>query len=401
MSKLDRHPVSDVIKNDVIIIGAGASGLMCALEAGRRGRSVLVIDHAEKIGKKIRISGGGRCNFTNRDIRPENYISQNPHFCKSALARFAPDDFIAILQRHGIKYYEKEAGQMFCAESPGDILDMFQKELRKAGVEICLNCQTEDVKKKDKLFSLSTNLGAFQSESLVIATGGLSYPKLGATEIGYRIAREFGLKVNSLRPALVPFALNPQDMKAIRELSGVSLNGSVRCGGKEFRGDILFTHRGLSGPAILQLSSYWSPGEEIVINLLPGQDANELFMARRQGRMEMRNLLAEFLPKRLAIQWCELHTQSKPVNQYSDKELRVIGQRLHNWIIRPAGTEGYDTAEVTLGGVDTNELSSRSMKANKVPGLYFTGEVVDVTGQLGGYNLHWAWASGFAAGQHV
>ncbi len=388
------------MKKDVIIIGAGASGLMCAIEAGRRGRSVLVVDHAERIGKKVLISGGGRCNFTNRDIRPENYISNNPHFCKSALSRFTPDEFIAMLERHGIKYYEKEAGQLFCAEGSGDILEMLKKELFEAGVEMRLHCQVEDVK-RDKLFSLTTNQGTFQSESLVIATGGLSYPKLGATYIGYRIARQFGLKVNSLRPALVPFTLNPQDLKIVRELSGVSINASVSCKGKEFRGDILFTHRGLSGPAVLQLSSYWSPGEEININLLPDLDAYELLLARREGRMEMKNLLTEFLPKRLAIIWCELHIQSKPVNQYSDKELRTIGQLLHNWIIIPAGTEGYDTAEVTMGGVDTNELSSKTMEAKKVPGLYFTGEVVDVTGQLGGYNLHWAWASGFAAGQYV
>jgi predicted Rossmann fold flavoprotein len=388
------------MKKDVIIIGAGASGLMCAIEAGRRGRSVLVIDHAERIGKKVLISGGGRCNFTNRDIRPENYISHNPHFCKSALSRFTPDEFIAMLERHGIKYYEKEAGQMFCAGGSGDILEMLKKELCEASVEICLSCRIEDVK-RDKLFSLATNQGAFQSESLVVATGGLSYPKLGATDIGYRIARQFGLRVNSLKPALVPFTLNPQDLKIVRELAGVSINASVSCKGKEFRGDILFTHRGLSGPAVLQLSSYWNPGDEININLMPGLDAYELFLARHEGRMEIKNLLAEFLPKRLAIIWCELHIQSKPVNQYSDKELRTIGQHLHNWIIRPAGTEGYNTAEVTLGGVDTNELSSKTMEAKKVPGLYFTGEVIDVTGQLGGYNLHWAWASGFAAGHYV
>ena len=388
------------MKKDVIIIGAGASGLMCAIEAGGRGRSVLVIDHTERIGKKVLISGGGRCNFTNRDIRPENYISRNPHFCKSAFSRFTPDNFIAMLERHGIKYYEKEAGQLFCAEGSGEIIEMLQEECSKAAVEICLSCRIEDVK-RDSLFSLSTNLGTFQSESLVVATGGLSYPKVGATEIGYRIAREFGLKVNSLKPALVPFTLNPQDLKIVMELSGVSINASVSCKGKEFRGDILFTHRGLSGPAVLQISSYWNAGEEIVINLLPGMDAYEFFLTRRQGRMEMRNLLSEFLPKRLAHIWCDLYIKSKPANQYSDKELGVIARQIHNWNIIPAGTEGYNTAEVTLGGVDTNELSSKTMESKKVPGLYFTGEVVDVTGQLGGYNLHWAWASGFVAGHYV
>ena len=388
------------MKKDVIIIGAGASGLMCAIEAGGRGRSVLVIDHSERIGKKVLVSGGGRCNFTNRDIRPENYISSNLHFCKSALSRFTPDYFIAMLERHGIKYYEKEARQLFCAGSSGDILEMLNKELCEAGVEVRLQCKVEDLK-MDRLFSLATSLGTFQSESLVIATGGLSYPKLGATDIGYKIASQFGLKVNSLKPALVPFTLNPQDLKVVSELSGVSINASVSCKGKEFRGDILFTHQGLSGPAVLQISSYWNPGEEIVINILPGLDAHEFFLARRQGRMEMRNLLSEFLPKRLASIWCGLYIQSKPVNQYSDKELGAIARQIHNWTIIPAGTEGYNTAEVTLGGVDTNELSSKTMEAKKVPGLYFTGEVVDVTGQLGGYNLHWAWASGFAAGHYV
>lgn len=388
------------MKKDVIIIGAGASGLMCAIEAGKRGRSVLVLDHSEKIGKKIRVSGGGRCNFTNIDIRPDNYISHNPHFCKSALSRFTPNDFVSLLERHGIRYYEKEAGQLFCKKSSSEVIDMLQRECDKAGVEVRVNCRIGDVK-KDDLFTISTNLGTFETESLVVATGGLSYPKLGATDIGYRIAKQFGIKVTSLRPALVPFTLNPHDLKMVRELSGVSINAVVSCSGISFRGDILFTHRGLSGPAILQVSSYWNPGDAININLLPNMDAYELFMERRQSRMEMKNLLSQHLPDRFAQRWCEMHILSKPMNQYSEKELKVIAQQVRNWTIRPAGTEGYNTAEVTSGGIDTDELSSKTMEAKKVPGLYFIGEVVDVTGQLGGYNLHWAWASGFAAGQYV
>ncbi len=388
------------MKKDVIIMGAGASGLMCAIEAGRRGRSVLVLDHAEKIGKKIRVSGGGRCNFTNIDIRSDYYISNNPHFCKSALARFTPNDFIAMLERHGIRYYEKEEGQLFCKESSGEIVTMIQRECSKAGVEIRLHCKIEDVERYD-VFTLRTTQGYFESDSLVVATGGISYPQIGASDIGYRIAKQFGVRVTSVRPALVPFTFSPADRKLAGELSGVSFPAAVSYGSKVFRGDVLFTHKGLSGPAILQISSYWNPGDVININLLPDTDAYELFMARRQGRMEMHNLLSEFLPRRFAHKWCEMYIQSKPLNQYSDKELKVIAQQIHNWTVKPAGTEGYKTAEVTLGGIDTDELSSKTMEAKKASGLYFIGEVVDVTGQLGGYNLHWAWASGFAAGQYV
>lgn len=388
------------MKKDVIIIGAGASGLMCAIEAGKRGRSVLVMDHAEKTGKKIRVAGGGRCNFTNINIRPDNYISNNPHFCKSALARFTPHDFIAMLERYGIRYYEKEAGQLFCRESSGDIISMLQKECDKAGVEISLHCKVEEVMKND-IFTLQTGQGTFESGSLVVATEGISYSHMGATDIGYRIAGQFGIKVTSLRPALVPFTFMPEDRKLAVELSGVSFPAAVSCSKKAFRGDVLFTHKGVSGPAILQASSYWNPGDKIRIDLLPDMDAYELFISRRQGNIEMCNLLSEHLPRRFAHKWCEIYIQSRPVNQYSDKELKAIAQQIHNWTIKPAGTEGYKTAEVTLGGIDTDELSSKTMETKKVPGLYFIGEVVDVTGQLGGYNLQWAWASGFAAGQYV
>jgi len=388
------------MKKDVIIIGAGASGLMCAIEAGKRGRSVLILDHAEKIGKKIRVSGGGRCNFTNIAIRSDDYISNNPHFCKSALARFTPNDFIRLIEKHGIRYYEKEEGQLFCKESSGEIITMLQRECSKAGVEIRLHCKIKDVE-KDDIFTLRTTQGDFKSDSLVVATGGISYPQIGASDIGYRIAKQFGVRVTSVRPALVPFTFPPEDRKLAGELSGVSFPAAVSCGRKVFKGDVLFTHKGLSGPAILQISSYWNPGDVININLLPDTDAYDLFMARRQGRMEMHNLLSEFLPRRFAQKWCELYLQSRPLNQYSDKELKAIAQQIHNWTVKPAGTEGHKTAEVTVGGVDTDGLSSKTMEAKKVSGLYFIGEVVDVTGQLGGYNLQWAWSSGFAAGQYV
>ncbi len=388
------------MKKDVIIIGAGAAGLMCAIEAGKRSRSVIVLEHAEKSGKKILVSGGGRCNFTNINLHYDNYLSRNPHFCKSALSRFTPHDFIAMVEKHGIRYYEKEMGQLFCRGSSNEIVNMLKKECSKAGVEIWLNCKISGIKRED-CFTLSTNYGVLESESLVVATGGLSYPKLGATDIGHRIARQFGIKITSLKPALVPFTFNAKDLKIFQEISGVSVDAEVNCDNNHFRGYILFTHRGLSGPAILQISSYWNEGDPIIINLLPGLDAYELFRTKQNSRMEMHNLLSGYLPKRFVREWCELYMESKPLNQYNDKELRKIAHHIHNWTIRPNGTEGYKKAEVTLGGVNTDELSSRTMESKKIPGLYFIGEVIDVTGQLGGYNLQWAWASGYAAGQYA
>ena len=392
------------MKYDVIIIGAGASGLMCAIEAGKRGRKVLVLDHSKSIGNKIRISGGGHCNFTNINLNSENFLSQNPHFCKSALSCFTPQDFISMIKKHRIKYYEKEEGQLFCKGSSREIINMFIKECNDAGVEIRLNYLIKKIKRDDmpvSPFKVLSDNGMIESRSLVIATGGISYPELGATDIGYRVARQFGVRVTSLKPALVPFKLSPGDLKTFRELSGISMNTVVSCKGTEFRGDILFTHRGLSGPAILNISSYWENGDEIRINLLPDTDVYEMFPIRHQSKVEMENLLSGFLPKRFAHTWCEKYAESKPMNQYSVKELRSIAQKLRNWIIKPAGTEGYRKAEVTSGGVDTDGLSSKTMEAKNIPGLYFIGEVVDVTGQLGGYNLHWAWASGYAAGQYV
>ena len=388
------------MEKTIIVIGAGAAGLMCAIEAGKRCRSVLVLDHAGSIGQKIRISGGGRCNFTNIDMAPEKYLSHNPHFCKSALARFSPQDFISMLEKYCIQYYEKEKGQLFCKRNSLDILRALQEEAKKADVEIRLRCKVTDVRKEDH-FRVLTNQGMFDSESLVIATGGLSFPDLGATGIGYHIARQFGLHVTPLSPGLVPFEYNRNDMKIFGALSGMSLPVRVRCHGREFQGEMLFTHHGLSGPAILQTSNYWMQRDILNIDLLPDSDALEIFRARHGSRIEMHNLLAELFPKRFAGTWCELHVRSKPLCQYTDKELNGIAGQLHNWEIRPKSTQGYNKAEVTLGGVDTDELSSKTMESKKVPGLYFAGEVLDVTGQLGGYNLHWAWASGYVAGQYA
>ncbi|MBI5196813.1 MAG: NAD(P)/FAD-dependent oxidoreductase [Nitrospirae bacterium] len=388
------------MKKDVVIIGAGAAGLMCALTAGRRRRSVLVLEHMEKIANKVRVSGGGRCNFTNLNASSNNYISRNPSFCKSALARFTPYDFIGMIEKHGVGYYEKEDGQLFCKRSSGEIIDLLYKECSQAGVEIQPGCRIESIKKKNR-FIIAANHGAVESQSLVVAAGGLSYPKLGATERGYGIARQFGLNVTPLRPALVPLVFEKKEMNDFCGLSGVSLNTIVSCGKVSFDGNILFTHRGLSGPAILQISLYWEAGMPITINLMPGTDVHALFTAKRQSRMKIENLLSEYLPMSFAKKWCELFIRSKPVNQYSEKELREIAYKLQNWQIIPHGTEGYEKAEVTLGGVDTDELSSRTMEAKKAPGLYFIGEVVDVTGQLGGFNLQWAWSSGYAAGQYA
>ena len=383
---------------DVIIIGAGASGLFCAAECGRRGRSVLVLDHAARPASKVLISGGGRCNFTNLGAAPDRYLSRNPRFCTSALARFTPRDFLSLLEKHRIAYCEKEAGQMFCVKSARGIAALLGQECERTGVEQRLGCRITRIGKEDA-FSIATDSGAFRSASLVVATGGLSYGNLGASGFGLEVAKQFGLAIVPPRPALVPFVFSARDRKEFSELAGISLEAGVTCGARRFRGGILFTHRGLSGPAALQASLYWTPGQPLVVDLLPGTDILAAFTAERRSRMEMRTLLAGHLPKRFAEAWCRLMTGSKPLDQTSDRELRAAAEQLHAWKVIPAGTEGYATAEVTAGGVDTNELSSKTMEAKKVPGLYFIGEVMDVTGELGGYNLHWAWASGFAAGQ--
>ena len=392
--------VSVDAKKDVIIIGAGASGLLCAVECGKRGRSVLVLDHAERTGSKIRISGGGRSNFTNLNATADHYHSRNPHFCKSALARYTPRDILSLVEKHHIAYYEKEAGQIFCVKSSRDIIVMLEKECAQAGVEMRLKCRVTDVGRA-KNFTITTDQGEFRSDSLVIAAGGLSYANLGASGFGHEIARTFGLKVTQLRPALVPFVFQRRERNKFEALAGISLDSIVSCGNKRFRGNVLFTHRGLSGPAALQASLYWSIGEPLTIDLLPAADILGIFMSNRGSKMELRNLLAAYFPKRFAQTWCEHMIRSKPVNQYADKELQEIAKTLHAWEVMPKGTEGYEIAEVTAGGVDTDALSSKTMQAKDAAGLYFIGEVQDVTGELGGYNLHWAWASGFAAGQYA
>jgi predicted Rossmann fold flavoprotein len=389
-----------LIKRDVIIIGAGASGLLCAAECGKRGRSVLVLDHAARTGSKIGISGGGRSNFTNLHVTSDHYRSHNPHFCKSALARFTPRYILSLVEKHGIKYYEKEAGQIFCVKSSRDIIAMLEKECERAGAEIRLKCSVIDIGRTDH-FSVTTSQGVFTADSLVIATGGLSYANLGASGFGHDVARQFGIRVIQPGPALVPFVFQGRDRKVFQELAGISLDAALSCGSKQFRGNILFTHHGLSGPAALQASLYWNSGAPLLIDLLPGADILDVFTSKRQSKMEMRNLLAEYFPKRFSRIWCDLLGAAKPLDQTSDKELKDIANALHGWELVPKGTEGYKTAEVTAGGVDTDELSSKTMESKKVPGLYFIGEVVDVTGELGGYNLHWAWASGHAAGQHA
>jgi len=393
----DKKPL---IKKDVVVIGAGAAGLMCAIEAGQRNRSVLVLEHMNKIAKKIRVSGGGHCNFTNRSLRPDNYLSANPHFCKSALARFTPHDFISMVERHGIAYYEKEEGRLFCRETSGNIVRMLQEECRNAGVEMRTNCRVGNITKTDR-FHISTKSARVEAGSLVVATGGLSHPELGATDMGFRTAARFGLKVKRLRPSLVPLVFGPDDFEKFSELSGVSFDAMVNCRGRRFRGEILFTHLGLSGPAILQISLYWDRGDEITVDLMPDMDVYELFTSNRRSRIELTNLLAEYLPKRFIRKWCDLNVQSGPLCRYTEKELKYTAHQIHHWTIRPEDYEGYRQAEITAGGIDTDELSSKTMEAKNVPGLYFVGEVVDVAGQLGGYNLQWAWSSGFVAGQYA
>jgi predicted Rossmann fold flavoprotein len=388
---------------DVIVIGGGAAGLFCAIEAGKRDRRVLILEHNETVGKKIRISGGGRCNFTNTWTSPENFISANPHFCKSALARYTPADFVALVEQHGIAYHEKKLGQLFCDGSAQQVIDMLLREGERAGVEVRCRNQVRELARDEPSgrFSVVTNQGSFVSQAIVIATGGLSIPPLGATDFGYRIARQFGLQIEGTRPGLVPFTLERSLQTHWAKLSGVSIEARVSCGGTEFRENLLITHRGLSGPAILQISNYWRPGAIISIDLLPDHDLLQILTeeAEQGSRIELANLLARYRPRRFVEIWCTLYAESKPLNQYNRRQLAGIAQKIHQFEIRPSGTEGFRKAEVTAGGVTTSELSSQTMEARRVPGLFFIGEVVDVTGQLGGYNFQWAWASGYAAGR--
>jgi hypothetical protein len=387
---------------DVIVIGAGAAGLMCAMTAGQRGQRVLLLDHADKAGKKIRISGGGRCNFTNLKSGPEYYLSRNPRFTISALSRYTPQDFLALIVRHRIAWEERDEEQLFCRQSAQAIIDMLLTECEASGVELRLDCRVQSVA-RDGCFNLDTNTGPLSCASLVVATGGLSFAKIGASDFGYRVARQFGLEMVPLAPALAPFIISGSARPLLDGLAGISVDADVRCGKQGFRGNILVTHKGLSGPAILQISSYWLPGEAIHIDLLPDTDI-VAYLARMRAerpKAELKTVLAQLLPKRLVQHWCESLIPNAPLNQLSPKQIEATRRALHAWQVVPSGTEGYRTAEVTVGGVDTRELSSKTMEARKVPGLYFIGEVVDVTGHLGGFNFQWAWASGYCAGQYV
>lgn len=388
-----------MIQKDVIVIGGGAAGMMCALQAAKRGRSVVLIEHQEKVGNKIRISGGGRCNFTNLYSTAENFISQNPHFCKSALSRYTPYHFLEWIEEAGITWHEREEGQLFFDKSAQQLNDLFIQEMKTYKADIYCNTSVIHVS-KEGTFRVETTGGVFQSESLVIATGGLSIPKIGATGFGHEIARQFGLAITDLAPALVPFTLNPLLKKNFAPLSGISLPVTVACNEQLFINKLLFTHRGLSGPAILQISSYWSPGDVVAIDLLPGIDFKER-LEQANPLLQSDNFLAELIPRRLAKSWSAHYFQARSLRAVSAHERDLLAEKLQNWQLIPGGTEGYRTAEVTRGGVDCRKLSSKTMESREVSGLFFVGEVVDVTGHLGGHNFQWAWASGQAAGRAV
>ena len=394
---------------DAIVIGAGAAGLMCAIAAGQRGLRVLVLDHANKVGKKILMSGGGRCNFTNTGATPANYLSANPHFCKSALARYTPAHFIELVERHGIRYHEKELGQLFCDESSKLVVKLLLDECAAVGVEVRTHCGIEQVIHADsgeahgKHFRLRTTQGSFSAPALVVASGGLSIPSMGASGFGYQLAKQFGHEVLPTRAGLVPLTLSGKHAERLHDLAGVSLPVEARCNGASFRNFMLVTHRGISGPSILQISNFWQAGDDLRLDLLPDRDIGALLQEWQRDRRdaELKTLLGELLPKRFAQRLCEHWIASRPLRQYTPPELRGIAELLSSWPLVASGTEGYRTAEVTLGGVDTDGLSSSTMMSRHVPGLYFIGEVVDVTGWLGGYNFQWAWASGHAAGTAI
>jgi len=399
-------------KSDVIIIGAGAAGLMCAMQAAQRGRSVLIIDHMQKIGEKIRISGGGKCNFTNLHCSANNFISQNPHFCKSALKRFTSRDFMQMLREHNIDFHQKRhdldadessKGQMFCNKSAQDIVDMLQFGVENAQGKFQLGTKIKDIKKDDAQYVIDTDRGRFSCNSLVIASGGLSIPKIGASNFGYELAKKFGLNIIPPRAGLVPLTFDKELLDKTGELSGLSINASVSCGKGSFREGLLFTHRGLSGPSILQISSYWHEGEEILVNLAPDLNVFEELKAARnkQPKQMLRNILSGIIPSRTAAMMASLSNNDTRIADLSDKKLRIVGDMVNSWKIKPKGSEGYRTAEVTIGGIDTNEISSKTFEAKNVSGLYFIGEVLDITGHLGGHNFQWAWSSGYCAGQVV
>ena len=386
---------------DVVVIGAGAAGMMCAAQAGQRRRRVLLIEHYHLLGEKIRISGGGRCNFTNIGASPANFLSRNPDYCRSALARYTPRHFISLVEQYGIAYHEKTLGQLFCDDTAQDIIRMLRAECERGNVQWRMPCPVDGIVRRTDGFEIATPQGPVRASSLVIATGGLSVPKIGATPFGYRVAEQFGLAVVPPRPGLVPLAFAPGALAQYGDLSGISVDAELSCNGGRFRENLLFTHRGLSGPAILQISSYWDGRTPLSINLLPGEDAAKWLTTQAASQAQLPTLLAQRLPKRVAQQWCAAHGVAMPAKQLGESRLRDVAAQLNDWRVLPSGTLGYQKAEVTCGGVATSGLSSKTMGAAEVPGLYFIGEVVDVTGWLGGYNFQWAWASGHAAGQVV
>jgi hypothetical protein len=387
---------------DAVIIGAGASGMMCGLTAGRRGRRVLLLERSTEVSRKILVSGGGRCNFTNLRVEPKNYLSVNPRFCTSALSRFTPRDFINLVEKHGIAYHEKAHGQLFCDDRARRVVDLLLAECKAGGVRIRTGCAVKRIEKKDA-FSVQTDAGTYTAPSLVVATGGLSYPQTGATGFGYDIATQFGLEVIPCMPALVPLSYQRADARRYGGLSGISIVAAVSTGNATFTDAILFTHKGLSGPAILQLSSYWNPGQPVTVDLLPHLRLEEAIVKWKSERpkAELKTLLRAHLPERLVERFLELHGQNRAVQQLTGRDTEAAARIFHRWQILPGGTEGYDKAEVTRGGVDTREISSKTFESRKVPGLYFIGEVLDVTGWLGGFNFQWAWSSGYCAGLFV
>lgn len=386
---------------DIVVIGAGAAGMMCAIEAAKRGRSVLVVDHAKAAGEKIRISGGGRCNFTNLHASPKNYLSQNPHFCISAMSRYTQRDFIALVERHRIAYHEKTLGQLFCDGSALQIIEMLLGEMKRHGARLKLGCSVSSLEKSAHGFTLQLTDGPVRCRSLVVACGGKSIPKMGATSFGYDIATQFGLRIVETRPALVPLTFEPNTLERLKPLAGVAVDAVVSCGKTKFAEAMLFTHRGISGPSILQISSYWREGDEIRIAMLPETDIFEALREQRKqnGKQALQTALALYLPRKLAQTIAEEIGVTGHLADMSDKMFRRVEAVINDWRIKPAGSEGYRTAEVTLGGVDTRDLDSKTMEAKSVPGLFFIGEVVDITGWLGGYNFQWAWSSGWVAGQ--
>lgn len=390
-----------MIEVDVVVIGAGAAGMMCAIESGKRGRKTLLLDHSDKPGRKIIISGGGRCNFTNQDATPENYLSQNPHFCKSALKRYTQWDFIDLVEKHGISWHEKKLGQLFCDRSSKDIIKLLLAECEEAGVELKSSCKVESIQKENALFKLKTTIGEIGCESLVVATGGLSVPGTGASGFGYKIAEQFKLNIIPTRAALVPFMWSEKDKDIFGPLSGIALPCTMSCNDGFFEEDFLFTHKGLSGPAVLQISSFWNEGDIVKIDLLPDQPSGFLAEAKKKSPgKRIEQIIQPFYPKRVfevfRQNWLN---DSRPLGQIPDQEIEKFESQFKAWEVKPADTEGYRTAEVTVGGVDTDELSSKTMESKKISGLYFIGEVVDVTGWLGGYNFQWAWSSGWCCGQ--